>query len=402
MQSISTGTLGTADLAIHGECDPAFQAVRDEFERNFTERGDLGASVCVIVEGETVVALWGGLADAETGRPWERDTLVSLMSVTKGATALCAHMLHDRGQLDFDAPVVAYWPEFGKHGKDRITVRMLLTHQAGLPAIRTPVPPGKFLDWEWVIAAIEDEQPFWEPGTAVGYHALTFGFMVGELIRRISGKSLGTFFRDEVAEPLGLDYWIGLPDSEYERLCPLILEPDNPMLQALEADPEPQSSFRLAFVNNGGILEADGFNTPAACQAEFGSTGGIGNARSIAGMYAPLSLDGSIDGVRLVSPESLYLMGRTDASVAIDATMNFPLGRFALGFDKDVTDLGLPMAAFGHSGWGGANGFADPSSRLAFGYAMNRMNYTDRWEPLARAAYRSLGYREGRYGVWLR
>ncbi|HLT18586.1 MAG TPA: serine hydrolase domain-containing protein [Thermomicrobiales bacterium] len=402
MQSISTGTLGTADLAIHGECDPAFQAVRDEFERNFTERGDLGASVCVAVEGETVVDLWGGLADAETGRPWERDTLVSLMSVTKGATALCAHMLHDRGQLDFDAPVVAYWPEFGKHGKDRITVRMLLTHQAGLPAIRTPVPPGKFLDWEWVIAAIEDEQPFWEPGTAVGYHALTFGFMVGELIRRISGKSLGTFFRDEVAEPLGLDYWIGLPDSEYERLCPLILEPDNPMLQALEADPEPQSSFRLAFVNNGGILEADGFNTPAACQAEFGSTGGIGNARSIAGMYAPLSLDGSIDGVRLVSPESLYLMGRTDASVAIDATMNFPLGRFALGFDKDVTDLGLPMAAFGHSGWGGANGFADPSSRLAFGYAMNRMNYTDRWEPLARAAYRSLGYREGRYGVWLR
>ena len=402
MQSISTRTLGTTGLAIHGECDPAFQAVRDEFERNFTERGDLGASVCLIVEGETVVDLWGGLSDAGTGKPWERDTIVSLMSVTKGATALCAHMLHDRGLLDFDAPVVHYWPEFGKHGKDAITVRMVLTHQAGVPAIRKPVPPGKFYDWEWVIAALEDERPFWEPGTAVGYHALTFGFLVGELVRRISGKSLGAFFRDEVAGPLGLDFWIGCPDAEHARVSPLILEPDNPMLQLLEADPDPQSAFRLAFVNNGGILEPGGWDSPAVYRAEFGSAGGLGNARSIAGMYAPLSLDGSIDGLRLVSPEALYLMGRTESSLAIDGTVKVPLGRFSLGFDKDVTDMGLPMAAFGHVGWGGANGFADPSSGLAFGYAMNRMSATDRWESLARAAYRSLGYRESRHGVWMR
>ncbi|CAN5788722.1 hypothetical protein BH23CHL2_BH23CHL2_23610 [soil metagenome] len=233
----------TAGLAIHGTFNPAFQEVRDEFERNFTERGDVGASVCVIVDGEAVVDLWGGLADPETGKSWERDTLVSIMSVTKGATALTAHTLQDRGLLDFDAPVVEYWPEFGKYGKDGITVRMLLNHQAGLPALRKPVPPGRFCGWEWVIAALEDERLFWEPGTRVGYHAMTFGFLVGEVIRRVSGKSLGTFFREEVAGPLGLDFWIGLPDSEHHRVCPLILDLDNPMIQLLEADPDPQSVF---------------------------------------------------------------------------------------------------------------------------------------------------------------
>jgi CubicO group peptidase (beta-lactamase class C family) len=393
---------GGENVAIRGAYDPAFQAVRDEFERNFSERGDLGAAVCVIVAGETVVDLWGGLADAESGKLWERDTLVSLMSVTKGATALCAHMLHDRDLLDFDAPVTDYWPEFGKHGKDRITVRMLLNHQAGVPAIRKPVPPGKFFDWEWVIAAIEDEHPFWEPGTAAGYHALTFGFMVGEVIRRVTGKSPGTFFRDEVAGPLGLDLWIGLPDADHERVSQLILEPDNPMLQLLAADPDPQSAFRLAFANEGGILAPGGLDTPAAYRAELCSAAAIGDARSVAGMYAPLSLDGSINGYRLVTPESLYLMGRTESSLMIDATVRVPMGRFALGFDKDATDMGLPMTAFGHSGWGGANGFADPACGLAFGYVMNRMNVTDRWGALARAAYGSLGYRKGRHGVWVR
>lgn len=390
------------DLAIHGTCDPAFQEVRDEFERNFTERGDVGASVCVIVNGETVVDLWGGLADPETGKPWERDTLVSLMSVTKGATALSAHMLHDRGLLDFDAPVTEYWPEFGKHGKDGITVRMLLNHQAGLPAIRKPVPEGKFFDWEWVIAALEDERLFWEPGTSAGYHALTFGFLVGELIRRVSGKSLGTFVRDEIAGPLSLDFWIGLPDSEHHRVSPLILDLDNPMLQLLEADPDPESPFRLAFVNNGGILMPGGIDSPEAYRAELGSAGGLATARAVAGLYAPLAIGGSIDGLRLVEPETLDLVGRAGSALMVDATVKIPLGRYALGFDKDVSDIGLPESAFGHVGWGGANGFADPSCGLAFGYTMNHMNTTERWESLARAAYRAIGYREGKHGIWVR
>lgn len=395
-------TKSAAEVAIHGTCDPAFLEVRDEFERNFTERGDIGAAVCVIVDGETVVDLWGGTADPETGEPWQRDTLVNIMSVTKGATALCAHMLHDRGMLDFDAPVVEYWPEFGQHGKDGITVRMLLNHQAGLPAIRKPVPEAGFCDWAWVIEALEDECVFWEPGTSAGYHALTFGFLVGEVIRRVSGKSLGTFFREEVAEPLGLDFWIGLPDAEHRRVCPLKLEPDNPMLQLLEADPDPQSAFRLAFANSGGILTPGGWDSPDAYRAEFGAAGGLANARSVAGLYTPLALDGSVNGLRLVEPETLRLMAQTQSALMIDGTVGVPLGRFALGFDKDASDIGFPEAAFGHSGWGGANGFADPESGLAFGYVMNRMNTTERWEPLARAAYRAIGYREGKHGIWMR
>lgn len=392
--------LASAELEIHGTYDPAFQGVRDEFERNFTERGDVGASVCVIVDGETVVDLWGGLADPERGKVWEQDTLTSIMSVTKGATALCAHMLHDRGLLDIDAPVVAYWPEFGKHGKDEITVRMLLNHQAGLPAIRKQIPEMGYCDWTWVIEALADERLFWDPGTRAGYHAMTFGFLVGEVIRRVSGRSLGTFFREEVAEPLGLDFWIGLPESEHDRVAPLMLPEDNPLLQLLEATPDSESAFSLAFGNSGGILKPGGWNSPRVYQSEFGSGGGLANARSVAGLYAPLAMDGSIDGVRLVEPEAVRLMSQTQSALMIDGTIGIPLGRFTLGFDKDAADNGFPEAAFGHSGWGGANGFADPESGLAFGYVMNYMNTTDRWESLARAAYRAIGYREGKHGVW--
>ena len=403
MQALrQTGILGRPEVAIHGTCDPNFNEVREEFERNFSERGDVGASVCIVVEGKPVVNLWGGMADPETGKPWDEDTLTVIMSVTKGATATCAHMLIDRGLLDLDAPVAEYWPEFGKHGKEAITVRMLLNHQAGLPAIRKPVPYGKFLDWEWVIAALEDERPFWEPGTRAGYHALTFGFLVGELIRRVSGKSLGAFFRDEIAGPLGLDFWIGLPESEHHRVAPLRMNPEDPMIELLESDPDPQSNYRLAFANNGGYLGADGWNDPAAYAAEFGAAGALANARAVAGLYAPLSLDGSIGGVRLVEPATLRLMSETTSAVGLDATVGIPMGRYSLGFDKDASDAGLGERAFGHVGWGGSNGFADPHARLAFGYITNQMHTTDRWEALAKAAYRALSYREDKYGFFTR
>jgi CubicO group peptidase (beta-lactamase class C family) len=209
-------------MTVEGTHDARFAQVREEFERNFAERGEVGASVCVTVDGETVVDLWGGSAEPAAGQAWERDTIGHLWSATKGATALCAHLLADRGQLDLDAPVVTYWPEFGKNGKDGILVRHLLSHQAGLPALREPMPAGCFYDWQLMVDALAAEEPFWRPGTRNGYHALTFGFLVGEVIRRASGRSLGTYFRDEVAGPLGLDVHIGLSEVDEHRVAPTI------------------------------------------------------------------------------------------------------------------------------------------------------------------------------------
>ena len=224
-------------MVVEGVCDARFQGVREEFERNFAERGEVGASVCVMIEGRTVVDLWGGLADRHAGGPWERDTLGLVWSSTKGATALCAHMLCSRGRLDLDRPVSFYWPEFGQAGKDTITVRMLLDHQAGLPAIRRPLVPGGLYDWQYMIDALAAEEPFWEPGTRQGYHATTFGHLVGEVVRRVSGRPFDVFFRDEVAGPLGLDFHFGLPEEHEPRVAPTI-----------RADPPPPGEPRSRFL----------------------------------------------------------------------------------------------------------------------------------------------------------
>src|SRR5215216_5146960 len=216
-------------MSIHGTCASQFAEVRNEFERNFAERGEVGASVHLTVDGETVVDLWGGVADPSSGRPWTEDTLIHVWSCTKGATALCAHILASRGELDLDAPVMRYWPEFGKNGKEGVLVRHLLNHQAGLPAIREPLPPGAFYDWEYMTDALAREEPFWPPGTQHGYHGLTFGYLVGEVVRRVSGRPLGEFFRDEVTGPLGIEFWLGLPEELEPRVAPMIpVDPTQP------------------------------------------------------------------------------------------------------------------------------------------------------------------------------
>src|SRR5256714_7566642 len=183
---------------IAGECADRFAGVRHEFARNFAERGEVGASVCITVDGETVVDLWGGAADPATGRAWEQDTIGVVWSCTKGATALCAHVLASRGELSLDAPVAEYWPEFAKNGKDAITVRMLLAHQAGLAALREPNPEAGYCDWDLIAGRLAEQQPLWEPGTRHGYHALTFGHLVGEVVRRVTGRTIGAFFHDEI------------------------------------------------------------------------------------------------------------------------------------------------------------------------------------------------------------
>jgi CubicO group peptidase (beta-lactamase class C family) len=398
-------------MDIQGACDDRFRAVRDEFERNFRERGEVGASVCVTVRGHSVVDLWGGTARVDAGTPWTEDTVSIVFSCTKGATALCAHILASRGVLDLDAPVAQYWPAFAQGGKSNIPVTMLLNHQAGLAALRRPLPEGAFYDWELMVGALEREEPFWLPGTRNGYHALTFGWLVGEVVRRVSGKSLGTFFHDEVAGPRGLDFWIGLPEGRESRVAPMIAgEPDgeSPLFRAMA---DPTSLQALLFLNTGGYLSRPDYDSRAAHAAEIGAAGGITNARGLAGMYAPLACGGK----DLVSRDVLARMAAVSSATGQDATLLIPT-RLSLGFMKSLDNrrqrrgqhdsVILSEDAFGHAGLGGAIGFADPRAEMSFGYTMNKMGtgagLNERGQSLVDAVYRSLGYRSQASGAWAR
>ncbi|NOT58129.1 MAG: beta-lactamase family protein [Deltaproteobacteria bacterium] len=401
-------------MEVHGSCDPRFQQVRQEFERNFRERGEVGASVCVTVDGQTVVDLWGGFARPETQAPWTAETISIVFSSTKGATALCAHILASRGKLDLDAPVTTYWPEFGQAGKADIPVKMLLNHQAGLPAVRAPLPQGAYANWDLMVNALAKEEPFWEPGTRNGYHALTIGWLVGEVVRRVSGKSLGTFFQDEVAKPLGLDFWIGLPEDKEPRVAPMIAAaPDTNSLLYKEMI-KPGSLASLAILNSGGYMGAKPeYDLRAAHAAEIGGAGGITNARGLAGMYAPLACGGTLKGVTLVNPDTLLRMGVVASATGRDAVLLLP-SRFALGFMKSMDNRRAPVGvresaimseeAFGHVGAGGSLGFADPKAGMSFGYTMNRMGagtlLTDRGQSLVDATYRALGCQSDASGAW--
>jgi CubicO group peptidase (beta-lactamase class C family) len=404
---------------IDGTCSPKFEPVGAEFERDFAERGEVGASVCITLDGETVVDLWGGIADPGTGRPWERDTIGVVWSCTKGAVALCAHILIARGDIALDAPVATYWPEFAKNGKDGITVRMLLAHQAGLAALREPIPDDGYCHWDDIVERLAAQEPLWEPGTRHGYHALTFGHLVGEVVRRVTGRSIGAFFREEVAEPLELDFWIGLPDEHEGRVAPTI-----PAELPKPGDVVP-SFYRVAMSNptsvpgmvlfNSGALLAPGFmDTRQAHAAEIPSAGGIGNARALAGMYRVLALGGQKHGVRLVDVEQVRIMGAVASASSIDATLCVP-SRWSTGFVKSMDNSarepgdqdGVVMSeeAFGHVGMGGSIGFADPRARISFAYTMNRQGMAvgldDRAQSLVNATYHCLGYhRPERGGSW--
>src|SRR6266545_3503980 len=354
-------------MTVQGTADPRFAAVREDFERNFADRDEVGASVCVTVDGKTVVDLWGGIANPGTKAPWNEDTVAVVWSCTKGATALCAHMLAARGVIDLDAPVARYWPEFAKGGKHGVTVRMLLNHQAGLAALREPIPENGLCDWDAVVEALAAMEPLWEPGTRNGYHALVFGHLVGEVARRVTGHSLGTFFRTQVAEPLGLDFWIGLPE-EHETRVALNISPDPP------APGQPLPEFYTA------------------------------------AMTDPTSIPGMV----VWNSGGILLPGAVSAAVAKDAVMLVPT-RWATGFLKGSDNhhlapghndsVILSEEAFGHLGNGGSLGFADPKARLSFGYVMNRLGggigLERRGQALVDAVYRALGYRRAASGgMW--
>lgn len=402
---------------VQGECAPGFEAVAEEFLTNFSEREELGASLCVDVEGDRKVDLYGGFLRPEEDAAWEEDTMSIVFSCTKAATALCAHMLIDRGALELHAPVTKYWPEFGQNGKQDVTVAMMLNHSVGLPALREPVKPGGYYDWEYMCQRLAAEEPFWEPGTRNGYHMITFGWTVGELVRRASGRSLGTFFREEVTEPLGIEFYIGLPPELVPRVAPVVpwlptpgVAP-MPFTQALMSDP--QSIPFLSLLNSGGYSP----DSPEAYAAEIGGGGGISNARGLAGMYQPLANGGATrDGaVRLLSADRVEQMAEVSMATQCDATLLAPT-RFGLGFMRSMDNRHRPSGAmetgilgrraFGHAGAGGSIGFADPECGLAFGYSMNKMGagllLNPRGQSVVDATYRALGYRTDSPGFWVR
>jgi CubicO group peptidase (beta-lactamase class C family) len=406
------GSLGAAG----GFCAPDYRQVREEFVRNFTERGELGASLCVIHRGATVVDLWGGHANHARTRTWTKDTLAVVFSATKGALALCAHVLAYQRDLDLDRPVRHYWPAFESTGKRDITTRMCLNHQAGLPGLPQRVTGDAIHDLDRMVDLVAMQEPMWEPGTRHGYHALTFGWLVGEVVRRITGASPGTFFRQWVAAPLGSDFWIGLPpdrdDDVAESVVALRVADalGDDFRRALEAG----DSIQVAAMNSyGGFLDPGGCDAPGAHRAEIPAANGITNGRGLARMYAALAGGGTFDGVRLVDEDQVLEMGAVESAAARDA-VELEASRFSPGFQKAsyarVATLGAPglvfsESAFGHAGMGGSVGFADPAADLAFGYVMNRHPVADervdaRYQPLIDAVYRALGFESRRAGKW--
>lgn len=403
----------TAAGALSGRYEARFEPLVDAFVHNFEEHGEVGASLCVTLAGNTVVDLWGGTKDAKAQTPWQDDTMCVVFSSTKGAVALAAHTLVASGELELDAPVKRYWPEFATNGKEEATVRMMLDHSVGVPAIREKLKDKGCCDWEYMVEQIEREAPFWKPGTRNGYHMANFGWTVGELIRRVSGQSMGAYFREAIAAPTNAECWIGLPEAEESKVAPMIPfkpvrgAPLGAFTQALVSDAKSIPS--LAFYNQGGFSP----NSRQCRAAEIGGAGAVANGRGLARIYAPFANGGELHGRRFVDADTLSAMGEVAVATHEDATLLIPT-RFALGFMKsidnrraqgvDKSSAIFSSTAFGHVGAGGSVGFADPALGMSFGYAMNKMGpgilMNERGQALVDSAYQCLGYTSNASGVW--
>jgi CubicO group peptidase (beta-lactamase class C family) len=363
---------------IQGVCDSRFAAVREAFEENFKGRNEIGASVGVVFQGRLVVDLWGGYVDRNKEVPWKRDTLVNVFSTTKGVTAICAHRLMERGLLDPQAPVAKYWPQFAAVGKEHIPVGWLLNHRAGLPAVRRNLPNESLYDWKLMTDTLAAEEPWWVPGERHGYHAVTFGWLLGEVIRRVSGRSVGTYFREELGVPLNLDFHIGLSPTEQARVArvssprmPPEDEDGKRLMEALVS--KPHGIVARAFTNPFSII--NGVNTSAWREAEIPSANGHGTARALARLYGALALGGTIDGVRVLGPETIRNCFREESygtDEILQAVTRFGPG-FMLSQDRPGASYGPGLNSFGHPGAGGSVAFADPEAGVGFAYVMNRM-----------------------------
>lgn len=356
-----------ADGSVQGFVRDGFETVRTVFEENLNNGADIGASFCATKDGETVVDLWGGYADAARTQAWQKDTIVNVYSTTKTMTALTALLLADRGELDFDAPVARYWPEFAANGKEHIKVNHLMSHSAGLSGWKEKIGKNDLYDWEKATALLAAQAPFWEPGTAPGYHALTQGYLVGEVVRRITGRSVGTVFRQEIAEPLDADFWIGLPASEDGRVAELIPPPPGEAV----GDGAGMSDLARNMAENPGVDVAE-TKTRAWRGAEIPAAGGTGNARSVAEIHAILANGGVAKGKRFLSEAGCRKALELQVE-GTDLVMNVP-ARFGMGFGLAGGMLPLPNPnSMFWGGYGGSLVIIDMDARTTFGYAMNRM-----------------------------
>ena len=352
----------------HGYCDSRFEKVRDVLAQSIKSDADIGASVAVTIDGELVIDLWGGHLDRERSQPWQENTIVNVYSSTKTMAFLCALVLADRNQLNFDANVADYWPEFSQNGKEQVKIWHIMNHAAGLSGINEPITTEDLYDWEKITRLLAEQSPWWEPGTATAYHAITQGYLIGEVVRRISGKTIGQFFRDEIAHPLDADFYIGVPDSEFARIGDL-LPPDDHTVLTGQGDKNSIAArtFRYPSVN---ALES---RTSAWRKAEIPAANGHGNARAIAKIHSILACKGKAQGIQLLSrttAESVMHERISGTDMALDMPVRFGLG-FGINAHERILSPNKNVCYWG--GWGGSLALIDQDERMSFSYVMNRM-----------------------------
>jgi len=361
----------TMEINVQGYVAPGFEKVKQAFKANW-EGYEVGAGYAVVRNGQWVVDIWGGYLDIEGTVPWEKDTLVNVYSTTKGMGALAAAILADEGLLDYHNRVVSYWPEFGAEGKSEVTVEQLLSHQAGLCGVSEKLSIEDLYNWDKMVGLLARQKPHWKPGTASGYHAVTWGYLAGELVKRINGKTLGTYFNEKVAGPLGADFFIGLPDSEMHRVGDMI-GPNRGRVPQKKIDSPAQMPplYPISLLNPNIRPYKDASSYPWR-KAEIAAANGQANARGIARIYGALANGGQMDGIRIISKKGIETAVQEQIR-GIDLVTGRYM-RFARGFSLNSEEsYGPNDSSFGHAGAGGSVGFADPENNIGVGYAMNQM-----------------------------
>jgi CubicO group peptidase (beta-lactamase class C family) len=373
-------------FAIHGDYDERFRPVVDAFKENYRLGEEIGSSVSVMIDGKPVVDIWGGYRDQARTQAWDRDTTVCMMSVAKGVTAIAFNMLLDRGLVDLDEPVAAYWPEFAQNGKEGILVRWILDHRAAIPVLTTnPLWPGAMFDREAYVKALEQQAPLWEQGTKAAYHVHNQGYLLGEIMRRVTGKTIGPFLRSEVTGPLKAEYYIGGMSAEEQSHVAEVVPNMNARLFAAKDSAEPETLRSLAFRQNPDEPWHTTLNSPVWRTAEIASGNGHGNARGVAKIYGALARGGELDGVRLMSKDSIERM-ITEQHNQTELLQERPYHQ-ALGVllnTPAAVYMGPNPRSFGHHGIGGSLGFADPDAGIGFSYALNKMHAVGDNGPRAR------------------
>ncbi|QDZ02285.1 beta-lactamase family protein [Nitratireductor mangrovi] len=390
MQFDTTVAARGREFRLTGECDPAFRRVADAFVENYTAEEEIGSAAAVYVDGRKVVDVWGGYRDPDYSLPWEKDTVVCMMSVAKGIAGMAFNILIDRGLVNPEATVATYWPEFAENGKEEVLVRHILDHTAGLPIVRDPLWKGAVFDNDAIVAALEKQAPLWKPGTVAAYHIHTQGNLLGEIVRRVTGKRFPQFIADEVLGPLGVDYQYGnLSDADLARCATLVPTVEGTLLATRDTDPD-------ALVAKGFTQFPDEplpvtLNSTAWRRAEITSASGHGNARAVSRIYAAYARGGELDGVRLMRPETVEAMlveqhNQTEKMQdrpyhqAMGVLLNTPVSVW----------MGPNQRAFGHHGFGGSIGMGDPDARIGFSYSCNKMHARGDNGPRARRIIEAL------------